>query len=918
MSVQTSRVPAAHGFPLVGRDDDLARLVNARSEATRDGPRFAVIAGDAGSGKTRLVDELAARIPGSEVLVGRALDGAAAPYAPVAELWRLLDAREPTVLAKRPALRRALGAFSPHAPAGDATSSDDARRAAFDGAVEALRFYGARQPFTLVLEDAHWSDLASLHLVHHLALVAYDAPLLFVITARESGLDEPRANVLARLARLPRVTRIVLDALEPAAAAALVDEELRRAHRAAGVPERRAIVEAADGNPLYLRELARHYASSGAQGGAMPVSLSGSVRARLRELPGEAQHVVRAASILAEFDEELLARLAAVSLEEASAALRLALDRGLVVPPADSWRGMTFRHELIRRAVYEDVLPAERRKLHRAMGAYLDAEPHADPDFSRRAWHAFHAGDRGAAAHWNERAGEAAYEKHAFADAAEFFRRGAEAGATTALDKEAQSLERAGRPVAALPLLRRLLDETATPVSPERRAEIFLRIARAEMRAARRHAAVDAIERARALLPEVPPGPAHYGVHVFRAWLAAAADDVPATLRALADAEPFRPFGDAQSVMRAYEAAAIAHGRNRDIERWRASYEGMIATAEAAGDVVRTIGAIANFSNSAFILGETAFAVALDERAIALAERTRKVELVPYVFAAAAWTSLATGDLPRARRLVERALPYCGDFPASEVIAASVGVAVAIRTEDDLLLERCYREALFEDALRGGASWQLVTVLPAVTDRFVALGRPDRARAAVAQVAARLSSLDLIPGVGVKVAEYGLEREFPAVAGWLEAETQRRPHTAGYLHLFRAYAARSGSDRERHARLSADAFRGAGYRLWEAIALERAGDLQAARAAYAACGASRDVARLGPHAAAGAARSPHGLTKREVQIADLAAQGLSNREIGDRLSLSDRTVEHHLSAVFAKIGVRSRVELAARKADATL
>ncbi|HEV2643954.1 MAG TPA: helix-turn-helix transcriptional regulator, partial [Candidatus Elarobacter sp.] len=55
------------------------------------------------------------------------------------------------------------------------------------------------------------------------------------------------------------------------------------------------------------------------------------------------------------------------------------------------------------------------------------------------------------------------------------------------------------------------------------------------------------------------------------------------------------------------------------------------------------------------------------------------------------------------------------------------------------------------------------------------------------------------------------------------------------------------------------------------------------------------------------------LTKRESQIADLAATGLSNREIAEQLSLSDRTVEHHLGAVFAKLGVRSRVELAARK-----
>ncbi|HZW54221.1 MAG TPA: AAA family ATPase [Candidatus Elarobacter sp.] len=277
-------MPAAPEFPLVGRDDDLAHLLTARREATGNGPRFVLLLGDAGTGKTRLVDELAARGPETELVVGRAVDYASTPYAPIAELWRQLDAFEPTVLAKHPALRRALGEFAARAAPAGGSGEDpaDGRRAAFDGAVEALRFYGARRPFTLVLEDAQWSDLASLELLHHVALVGHDAPVLFVITAREGGLDESRAKMLDRLARLPRVARVRLEVLEPAAAAAVVDEELRRSRRSLGAAERRAILTAADGNPLYLRELTRHYASRSATGDALPGSLTASVRVRLR------------------------------------------------------------------------------------------------------------------------------------------------------------------------------------------------------------------------------------------------------------------------------------------------------------------------------------------------------------------------------------------------------------------------------------------------------------------------------------------------------------------------------------------------------------------------------------------------------------------------------------------------------------
>ncbi|HEY6236195.1 MAG TPA: hypothetical protein VIW69_13935, partial [Candidatus Elarobacter sp.] len=579
-------------------------------------------------------------------------------------------------------------------------------------------------------------------------MVAHDAPLLFVVTARDGGADEPRAKMLERLAALPRVERMRLDVLEAPAAAALVDEELRRSRGVLGTSQRRAVLAAAGGNPLYLRELARHYATHGASGDTLPTSLTASLRLRLRAFPPDEQRVLRAAAVVVEFDEDVLARVAGVSGDHAARALRSALDAGILAPPADVWHGMSFSHELIRRTFYADTLPAERRRFHRAMVAELDSQPQLDPDFSLRAGHAFAAGDRAAAALANEQAGDAASMRFAFADAAEFYRRAAEAGAPGILDKEAQALERAGRPVAALPLLRRLLGELGGADAAVQ-AAILIRIARAEVRAARRDAALDAIRRAKALLKSAPPSREQFGVHVFDAWLSAAVLDAAGILDALAAAEPYRELGDLPSSMRAYEAAGTAYGLHRDLERWRASYEGMVTAAEMSGDVLTTIGAIANFGNSAFGLGRTELAIALHARALDLAESSRRAELVPYVFATVAWTALAVGDLPRARRLVERTLPYCSEFPASEVIAAAVGVCVALGTEDDALLERCYREQLFEEALRAGAPWQIVAVLPAVAGKLLALGRRERARDTVAHAVARLTSLESIPEIAL-------------------------------------------------------------------------------------------------------------------------------------------------------------------------
>lgn len=913
--MQARRVAAESEFPLLSREDELGVFAAARRRGMDEGPRFLLVFGEAGVGKTRLVGEFARSALAGDVVTGRAVDYATTPYAPFSELLRRLDALEPTVLARRPDVRAAMTEILASGPRADSGRGPAGKDAAFDACIDALRLFAARRTFTLVLEDMQWSDLASLELLLHIALVAHDAPLLFVVTARDAGADDARAKMLERLGALPRVERMRLDVLEEPAAAALVDEELRRSRRVLGTSERRAVLAAAGGNPLYLRELTRHYATHSTSGDTLPTSLTASLRLRLRAFAPDEQRVLRAAAVVVEFDEDVLARVAGVSSDRTASALRSALDAGILAPPADVWHGMGFSHELIRRTFYTDTLPAERRRLHRAMVAELDSQPQLDPDFSLRAGHAFAAGDHAAAALANERAGDAASIRFAFADAAEFYRRAAEAGASGILDKEAQALERAGRPVAALPLLRRLLGDLGAGADAAVQAGILIRIARAEVRAARRDAALDAIRRAKALLKSAPPSREHFGVHVFDAWLAAAVLDAAGILDALAAAEPYRELGDLSSSIRAYEAAGTAYGLQRDLERWRASYEGMVTAAEMSGDVLTTIGAIANFGNSAFGLGRTELAIALHARALDLAESSRRAELVPYVFATAAWTALAVGDLPRARRLVDRTLPYCSEFPASEVIAAAVGVSVALAAEDDPLLERCYREKVFEEALRAGAPWQIVAVLPAVAGQLLALGRRERARDTVARAVARLTSLESIPEIALVAVDCGLEREYPQLLGWLEAEASKRPNTVGFLHIYRARLARSGTDRERYARSAVSAFAEAGYRLWNAAALEVAGDTAAAVAVYEECGAVRDVRRLSARGHGDAPRSINSLTKREAQVAALAAQGLSNREIGDKLSLSDRTVEHHLSAVFAKVGVRSRVELAARRPE---
>jgi DNA-binding CsgD family transcriptional regulator len=897
-------------LPLVGRED-VVSAVQALARRTAQDRNILVLVGEAGSGKSRCAEQL-----GETGAVVRCRPDGEPAYAAISALCRVLDERDPVVLRRRPDLRRALG-MGGAGGSGPAIADEGAKRRFFDAVAAALGRYAARAPLTLVVEDAHWSDLASLEALYRLALVVAGPPVAILVTAREDELDAARARAVSGLLRLPGAQRIVLEPLPDAVAEALVADELRAVRRSLDRDQRRAIVAAAGGNPLYLLQLTRHAVDAKSVPGSLPSSITASVRSRLRMLSSVVQRVLYAASALGEFDEDLVARITGIDADSVATALRASIDAGFVTRPDRPWEDLRFAHELVRRAIHDDMLPAERRRLHRMMLERLIADPRLDPTFTQRAMHAWAAGDREGAALWNERAGDAAFERYAFADAAALYAR-ANASAPQpnlgTLDKEALALERAGRPVPALALLRRCLAAAQTPDALPR-ARLLLRIARAEFRAARRDAAVAALEQAGALLQDAPPSPERYAVHVFSAWIAATAKQVDAAFAALREAERYRDVGDPESLMRAHEAAAIAHEFRRDIPRWRASYEGMIAAAEALGDVVRHVGAIGNFENSAFYLGQTALAVELGRRALALAEEAHCLELVPHVLAIDAYVALGVGDLARARRLVEIALPACAEFPTSELIVSSVAVSVAVKTGDDALLARALREEMLERAVRGGTPWELMVAVPALTEYHAAAGRTERARAVVRTAFRKLcSGRDVGGAVMLAVAEHGLEPEFPHVLGWLEEETTTWPHAVGYLHLYRALVAR-GAARAGHATEAARAFAAAGYRLAEARAHEAAGDRARAHALYAECGDVRGAARTAADRPRTQTAPNAGLTRRETQVAELAANGLSNREIGDRLSLSDRTVEHHLSAVFAKVGVRSRVELAARKAE---
>jgi DNA-binding CsgD family transcriptional regulator len=378
---------------LVGRDGELTRLLGLLDDARAGRPAHALVSGDAGVGKTRLVSELAARAAerGFLVLSGRCAElGDSIPYLPLADALRegsTGPAAGPLAeaLAARPVLSRLL----PDRPAdpADGEISGLAQQQLFGAVLGLLTELAATRPVLLILEDLHWADRSTRDLITFLSRVLHREQVAVVVTYRTDDLHRrhPLRPVVAELLRLPSVAAIELgplgyeDMTDHLTALAPAPLEPAALHR---------IVARAEGNPYYAEELLSAsslpavpllaelgladpgQASLG--GPPLPSGLAGLLLARVERLSAAAQQVLRAAAVAGRHIDDDVVREAS-GLDEASyeAAVREAVADQLLLAGPD---GYAFRHALIREALYTDLLPGERTRLH-ARIAELLADP---------------------------------------------------------------------------------------------------------------------------------------------------------------------------------------------------------------------------------------------------------------------------------------------------------------------------------------------------------------------------------------------------------------------------------------------------------------------------------------------------------------------------------------------------------------
>ncbi|KAA0940602.1 ATP-binding protein, partial [Streptomyces apricus] len=381
--------------PFIGRRDELARLTQVLDRARTGEARAVLVAGDAGVGKTRMLAEAAGRATaaGTTVVTGHCVDlgDVGLPYLPFTEILGVLaaDERFAATVAAHPVAGRLLG------DGGSGARDAGGRPQLFEGMAALLAELTSVAPLLLVLEDLHWADQSSRDLLRFLLsrgiLAGRGAGQRLAVFASYRADDlhrrHPLRPLLAELVRLPAVERLELRPMPDGEMARLV-----RAQRTTPVPDAtvRRIVERAEGNAFYAEELLAATSEAAGSAPAVPSGLADVLLIRFEQLPPTAQQVLRTAAVAGRrVEHDLLRDTVQLPDEELESALREAVGRQLLVSGGDSGGDDTysFRHALIREAVYADLLPGERVRLHRAFARVLAGRGRPAESAAERAHH---------------------------------------------------------------------------------------------------------------------------------------------------------------------------------------------------------------------------------------------------------------------------------------------------------------------------------------------------------------------------------------------------------------------------------------------------------------------------------------------------------------------------------------------------
>jgi DNA-binding CsgD family transcriptional regulator len=900
------------GQGLLGRRRELRALKALIDAARRGEGRALVLRGEAGAGKSALLEQAAQqatgcrllRVTGVEAEMELAFAGLHQLCAP------LLDRLDRLPGPQAEALRTAFGISAGPAPE---------RFVVGLAVLGLLSEAAADEPLLCLVDDAQWLDRAT---AQALAFVARRllAEAVALLCASRAAADE--------FTGVPELTVAGLDDADARALLRSVipgplDDQVRE-----------RIVAETRGNPLALLELPRGLTPAEVAGGfgltdalALPARIEDSFRRRLEPLPAETRELLLLAATDPVGDSRLLWRAAqqlGIGREAAAPAERAEL--------CDFGTQMRFRHPMVRSAVYHAATPDQRRAAHRALADATD--PEADPD--RRAWHRAHATlapDEPVAAELERSAGRA-QARGGVAAAAAFLEQAA--GLTP------DPARRARRALAAAPAkhpaggfdaaLGLVAAAEAGPLDELHRARADTLRGQIAFAARRGRDAPPLLLRAARRLEGLDPALAR-------------ATYLDALSAALFAGPLVAPGGGAAEVAEAARAARLPADRSAPAllldGAARVTVEGHAAGRRALGDALAAFGADDLSGQDGlrwlWLACEAAMCRydhdmwrAIADRHVAIARRAGALNVLPIALSTRAGNHLFAGEFARASALIDEIVavgdataipvPYVvlplaafrgEEARASALIEAGLEEATA-RGEGLSILSINFAEALLANGLgrydRALAAAERASdhleplwppfAIPELVEAAVRSGQPERATARAAEFGERARASGTDWALGIDARSRALLSDGEEAERLYRESIDRLARTSVRTDLARSHLlygewlrrGRRRLDARRHLRVAHESFMDMGM---DAFAGRAGGELLA----------TGETARK---------RTPETadqLTAQEAQIARLAREGLSNPEIGARLFISPRTVQYHLGKVFAKLDITSRTQL---------
>jgi DNA-binding CsgD family transcriptional regulator len=889
--------------PFVGRRAELAYLKERRLEAGASRGGLIFIAGDAGLGKTRLIDEFCRSLAYSRwrITRGPCREYGGRPYGPILDALASVD------------------------PGVAQVTAAESKRQYFDAIVDRFAEIAARKALVVVIEDLHWADAATLDLLAYLGTKLDRMRVLLLASFRPGDLhaEHPAAAGIEKVSRSARAGRIELAPLAGLELRTFIDEAL--SGFTLDDDRRRAIALTGEGNPFFTEELLKNAVQEAAEPRERNVRVPHSVRTtlleRLRPFDGDDRRIITQAAVIGRtFTLELLASVAELNVERVVPALRRARDFQLIEELEPNV--FRFRHGLTREAICGNFLQTELRPLHRRIAETLEDTTSEKPAIEALAFHWWAAGDDERSYRYNDLAGDAARAVYAHEDAIAFYQRALEAGGLEPMQRGA-ALEKIANLRLILSMAEEGLATYRAAADAYQRAGAFEREAVCRVREAMTAYTMQLVDTSASLermLERVDKSEflACARLHLGIAWILAAMR-FPSRAKAHLAQVDARAHGIATDIRVRYHnvAACVATdlGELNDFRREHAAWQ-EAARAHGGGAIAGAYYNGAKFFAS-FCLHEEARANIQEALTIARDVKSRHAEECAH--ATAALVSLVSGDLQGARNALD-AVPPTTDNRVNLTFARAAGTAVATYTGDDALIETWFDG--FDDPLDS------VTEIECAYGFAEVLARRGRLRDAQTLLHRVLPECEMVRGqvlALLAIARHGATEDRVRAREYLARAAATSDGLEGAaLSLFDAICGCNG-DPERAKRLAleaADGFRRFRTPLLEAQALELGGEIQGALALYRRCGATYDIGRLEPAHARNAAIFPRpeeraelaemaALSPREREIVTLAADGSSNLDIAQSLSISHKTVEKHLGSAFQKLGVSSRRELRA-------